>query len=96
MPKAHAAMLTPVKIAGHTNVYGLEEDGHIPIFVREEPMDEERKYLVTQWRPTKAQIEQMQNGASIFLGIQAAAGSAQPPVQIVVANIPSEQENDNG
>lgn len=96
MPKIPTDMLTPIKIAGYTNVYGREEDGHIPIYVREEPFDEDYVYLITQWRPTKEQIKQLQEGASIILGIQAVAGAAQPPVQIVVTNIQSAGENDNG
>lgn len=88
--------LQPVKIAQHTQVYGQESDGHIPIYVREEPVDHgEAKHMVTQWTPTTEQLKQLQSGASVFLSIVAAPDAHHPPVILAVLDQPAAQEASN-
>lgn len=90
------SIIQPGKIANHTDVWGREEDGHIPIYVRDEFVDDgETKHMVTEWKPTQEQIDMLNGGASLFLSIVGKVEAKHPPVLLGIAHSPIEVE-DNG
>lgn len=90
--KHSATMLTPVQIKSADDMWGKEEDGHFPIFTRDEPvMDGEAVMKVSQWKPTAKQLKELNEGASIFLGIVC---HAHPPIMLTVADVPPEEPED--
>ncbi len=94
MPVKDASILNHAQIAGHTRTFG--GDGYRELFVRDEPLDDDTVFMVTEWVPTAEQLKTLNNGGRIYLGFQADVGAAHPPVILATGTRDTVKEVENG
>lgn len=76
-------------IANHTRVMAADQEEYTTLCIRDEPMANGTNMMVSEWKPTQHQLEQLRAGATIYLGIE---GENFPPVMLMVAD-PSPQKD---
>ncbi len=76
-----------VRIKGSNTVYGTPDDWDkrngecANLFVRKEE-SEETTVMLSAWKPSALELEMLQNGGSVILGV---LGSGHPPVLMYVS-----------
>lgn len=69
------------KIAGATRLLATEQEEYENLHIRDETLGDGTNCMVSQWKPTPEQLELLNKGGSIYLGIM---GEVHPPVVMCV------------
>ena len=75
-------LIPALKIGGHTRHLPETNSPHSELYIRDETLDDGVNAMVTEWRPTHEQLNQLCAGDSIYLSI---LGDIPPPIALAVA-----------